>query len=154
MYCFFFFVTLKFTLHSHCIFSNNDVIALYILLVTVMSLLQHILLITMMSLLKHVFLVTMMSSYLLQTQCPHMVQLLHHYETANHRIYLLLEHVKGGRMVDLVAARRQQWELLRSAAINPPSSSSLLLRHNHQHTTSSSNQREKERNLIGEYIIH
>jgi hypothetical protein len=61
------------------------------------------------------------------TQCPHMVQLLHHYETANHRVYLLLEHARGGRMVDLVAARRQQWELLRDAAINPPSSSSLVL---------------------------
>ena len=30
-------------------------------------------------------------------------------------------------MVDLVTARRQQWESLRTAAINPPSSSSLLL---------------------------
>ena len=30
-------------------------------------------------------------------------------------------------MVDLVAARRQQWELLRDAAINPPSSSPLVL---------------------------
>ena len=62
----------------------------------------------------------------LQTQCPHMVKLLHHYETTNHRVFLLLEHVRGGRMVDLVAARRQQWQRLRAAALNPPATSSLL----------------------------
>lgn len=55
-----------------------------------------------------------------------MVKLLHHYETSNHRIFLLLEHVRGGRMVDLVTARRRQWELLRAAALNPPTSSLLL----------------------------
>lgn len=59
-----------------------------------------------------------------------MVRLLHHYETSNHRIFLLLDHVKGGRMVDLVTAKREQWLRLKAAALNPPSSSLLL-----QHTT-------------------
>ena len=90
----------------------------------------------------------------LQAQCPHMVRLLHHFETANHRLYLLLEHVGGGRMVDLVAARREQWERLRKAAMNPSSSSSLL-HHNQQPpaTTSSPSDREKEESLNGELSV-
>ena len=56
-----------------------------------------------------------------------MVKLLHHYETTNHRVFLLLEHVRGGRLVDLVTARREQWGQLRAAALNPLTSSSLLL---------------------------
>ena len=55
-----------------------------------------------------------------------MVRLLHHYETSNHRVFLLLEHVRGGRMVELAAARRQQWQRLRAAVLNPPTSSLLL----------------------------
>ena len=74
-----------------------------------------------------------------QAQCPHMVRLLHHYETASHRLFLLLEHVQGGRLVDLVALRREQWQRLQEAALNPPSSS--LLRHHH----SSVEREEKEK---------
>ena len=57
-----------------------------------------------------------------------MVQLLHHYETSYHRVFLLLEHMRGGRMVDLVTARRQQWKLLQASALNPVTSSLLVRR--------------------------
>ena len=60
-----------------------------------------------------------------------MVQLLHHYETSYHRVFLLLEHMRGGRMVDLVAARRHQWKLLQASALNP-ANSSLLVRQSPQ----------------------
>ena len=48
-----------------------------------------------------------------------MVRLLHHYETSNQRIFLLLEHVKGGRLVDFVCGKREQWQRLKEAALNP-----------------------------------
>ena len=47
-----------------------------------------------------------------------MVRLPHHYETTS-RIFLLLEHVKGGRLVDFVSAKRDQWEKLKTAALAP-----------------------------------
>ena len=62
----------------------------------------------------------------MQLQSPYMVKLLHFYETHNHRIFLLLEHVKGKKLLDYVVAKRQQWRQLREAASNPPPSSSLL----------------------------
>ena len=61
-----------------------------------------------------------------QAQCPYMVRLLHHYETPNHRIFLLLEYVRRGRLLDFVRSKREQWSRLREAASNPPPSSSLL----------------------------
>ena len=57
-----------------------------------------------------------------------MVQLLHHYETSNHRIFLLLEHVKGGRLVDFVQTKREQWQRLREAVENPQPSNLLVTR--------------------------
>ena len=57
-----------------------------------------------------------------------MVQLLHHYETSNHRIFLLLEHVKGGRLVDFVQAKRDQWQRLKEAVENPQPSNLLVTR--------------------------
>ena len=68
-----------------------------------------------------------------------MVRLLHHYETSNHRIFLLLDHVKGGKMVDLVTTKREQWKRLKAAVLNPPSSSLLL-----QHTAAEWRERDKE----------
>lgn len=56
-----------------------------------------------------------------------MVRLLHHYETSTHRIFLLLEYVGGGRLLDFVSRKRAQWKKLHEAASNPPPSSSLLL---------------------------
>ena len=55
-----------------------------------------------------------------------MVKLLHHYETANHRLFLLLEHMKNGRLIDFVQAKRDQWNKLKAAAENPPPSSLLV----------------------------
>ena len=55
-----------------------------------------------------------------------MVKLLHHYETPNHRIFLLLEHIKRGMLIDFVTTKREQWRQLRNSAANPPPSSSLL----------------------------
>ncbi len=54
----------------------------------------------------------------LQLQCPHVVRLLHHYQTAS-RIFLLLEYVKGGRLIHFVSAKREQWEKLKRAAVEP-----------------------------------
>ena len=56
-----------------------------------------------------------------------MVRLLHHYETSTHRIFLLLEYVGGGRLLDFVSGKRAQWKKLHEAATNPPPSSSLIL---------------------------
>ena len=56
-----------------------------------------------------------------------MVRLLHHYETSTHRIFLLLEYVGGGRLLDFVANKREQWKKLQEAVTNPPPSSSLVL---------------------------
>lgn len=63
---------------------------------------------------------------LLQRQCPYMVKLFHHYETPSHRIFLLLEHMPRGTLLDFVATKRTQWLRLREAAANPPPSSSLV----------------------------
>ena len=41
-----------------------------------------------------------------------MVNLLHQYDSAN-RSFLLLEHIKGGRLIDFVAAKRKQWTALK-----------------------------------------
>ena len=56
-----------------------------------------------------------------------MVRLLHHYESTN-KIFLLLEHVKGGRLIDFVSTKREQWLKLRQAAMNPPPSTRLRQR--------------------------
>ncbi|XP_011408795.1 PREDICTED: arginine/serine-rich protein PNISR-like, partial [Amphimedon queenslandica] len=40
------------------------------------------------------------------SQCPYMVKLLHHYETVSNRIFLLLEHIKNGRLVHHVQSIR------------------------------------------------
>ena len=42
-----------------------------------------------------------------KAQCPYMVQLLHHYETQTNRIFLLLEHIHSGRLIDHVLSLRQ-----------------------------------------------
>ena len=63
-----------------------------------------------------------------QQQCPHMVRLLHHY-TPNHRIFLLLEYQKRGKLIEFVTAKREQWRKLCEAASNPPVSSNLLVNH-------------------------
>ena len=63
----------------------------------------------------------------LQYHCPHMVRLLHHYETSTHRIFLLLEYVQGGRLLDFVNGKREQWKKLHEAVTNPPPSSTLIL---------------------------
>ena len=63
-----------------------------------------------------------------QSQCPHMVRLLHHYETSSQRLFLLLEHVKGGSLIDFVQAKRAQWLRLKEAAMNPPHSTLLKQR--------------------------
>lgn len=65
---------------------------------------------------------------LLQALCPHMVRLLHHYEASSNRIFLLLEHVKGGRLIDFVNTKREQWQKLKEAALNPPVSTLLKQR--------------------------
>ena len=56
-----------------------------------------------------------------------MVRLLHHYETSTHRIFLLLEYVGGGRLLDFVNGKRAQWKKLHEAVTNPPPSSSLII---------------------------
>ena len=65
-------------------------------------------------------------SPVLQAQCPHMVRLLHYYEVSNQRIFLLLEYVRGGRLLDFVQAKREQWQRLKEAVENPQSSSLLV----------------------------
>ncbi len=62
----------------------------------------------------------------LQAHCKHMVKLLHHYETPNHRIFLLLEYMRRGRLMDHVMAKRAQWKRLHEAVLNPHPSSSLI----------------------------
>ena len=64
-----------------------------------------------------------------------MVRLLHHYETSTHRIFLLLEYVGGGRLIDFVAGKREQWTRLHEAVTNPPSSSSLIIPDSPMETT-------------------
>ena len=69
-----------------------------------------------------------------------MVRLLHHYEVSNQRIFLLLDHVRGGRLLDFVQAKREQWQRLKEAVENPQSSSLLVSRLKsadaHEQTTS------------------
>lgn len=63
----------------------------------------------------------------MQKPCPHMVRLLHHYETSTHRIFLLLEYVDSGRLVDFVSCKRKRWARLHEAVTNPPPTSSLIM---------------------------
>lgn len=67
-----------------------------------------------------------------------MVRLLHHYETSTHRIFLLLEYVGGGKLLDFVNGKRAQWKKLHEAATNPPPSSSLILSTNTSTATTTS----------------
>lgn len=84
-------------------------------------------------------------SSVLQAQCPHMVQLLHYYEVSNQRIFLLLEHVRGGRLLDFVQAKREQWQRLKEAVENPQSSNLLVsrLKSMDAHEQSASNNKAK-----------
>lgn len=66
----------------------------------------------------------MSCTFPMQLQCPNMVRLLHHYQTAS-RIFLLLEYVKGTRLVDFVSTKREQWEKLKRAALAPQPLSTL-----------------------------
>ena len=82
----------------------------------------------------------------LQHPCPHMVRLLHYYETSTHRIFLLLEYVGGGRLLDFVNGKRAQWKKLHEAATNPPPSSSLIL--SADTTTQEKPERDKSSPLV------
>ncbi len=54
------------------------------------------------------------------------MRLVQYYETQNHRIFLLLEYIKRGKLLEFVNTKREQWKRLREAATNPPPSSSLV----------------------------
>ena len=88
-------------------------------------------------------------SPVLQAQCPHMVRLLHYYEVSNQRIFLLLEYVRGGRLLDFVQAKREQWQRLKEAVENPQSSSLLVsrLKSMDAHEQSASNNKAKARTI-------
>jgi len=62
----------------------------------------------------------------MQLQCRFIVKLLHYYETPNHRIFLLLDYLGRGTLLDYVVSKREQWRKLKESATNPPPSSSLF----------------------------